>query len=344
MMTGKAYLELDGNRYWDYDFYSDDTKDGFTLVSESIIKQLSDFSFSGFNMFMSPAQGDNICTVSPCILPIDDLRKNYKIKRGIETGTCLVFSPLNYNQYHWCWGSFFVDPGKKAVFHTTDWKDTMTAIKNIAHQVYGSSYKSDSRTFKVKNDRLRFLKNNEAYLKLLNGSLTVPAIPYTNLKINSGNELTHDVLYLVYKVGSVDVKGSNWYYCQNEIKNVEIELSVMNNYNWREYPGTVSILVNELMRKEDSVTNSMHGSMSRYPKAVKNILMSPECGFISKKDMDMARSLVSGIIGLEGKKFVKYEDLVRKLKEVNLSMESFGRMYNTITKISERDFEDDRNC
>lgn len=343
-MTGKAYLELDGNRYWDYDLYSDDTEDDLILVSAPIVKQLSDFSLPEFNLTMSPAEGSSICTVSPCILPIDDLRKNYKMKRGLETGTCLVFSPLNYNQHDWCWGTFIVDPGHNAVFHTSNWEDPMRAIKNIATQVFGQSYKLDSRTFKVDNSVLRFLKGNEAYLKLLNGSLTVPAVPYTSLKINSSNELTHDVLYLVYKVGSVDVERKNWYYCQNEIKNVEVELSVMNNYNWREYPGTVSILVNELIRKDGSVTNSMHGSLSRYPKAVKNILQFPECGFVSKKDMDMARSLVSNLIGLEGKKFVKYEDLVRKLKEINLSMESFGRMYNTITKISERDFEDDRNC
>lgn len=341
-MKHKAYI--DG--YWGYDYYTSRSQSKrLALISNDLAKELKDMTYKGFDLGYFPAKGDAINTVSPCELPIEDLRKNYAIKRGIDTATCVVFSPLKSEQY--MYDSIVVVPSKKAVFvGRLGWD----YVRKTIQQAFGSI---PSDACELPSERYNIIELTPAYEKLLDGTFSTPAIPISNLKINQDNELTYDALYLVYKTGTVACPSCRYWEHESEVKNFTTELSVLNNYNWRDYLGTIGILNNIMLYRSDpdengnsrcktpTVANAVKNCISRYPKPVKLIMsVDSSSKFVSEKDFLMAKKFIGTLLGLEGTKFVRFEDLLRNIEKIDLPLYLFNRLYDTVTRITERKYED----
>ena len=97
--------------------------------------------------------------------------------------------------------------------------------------------------------------------------------------------------------------------------------------------------MNSLLNKSSSTKSEVSGCISRYSKAVKNLVKVPVSECISEKDFNMARALINTVMEIGDKKFVKYEDIVTKLVQTNLSMQEFAKYYKTITKIEQNEFK-----
>ena len=354
----KAYLLINGVEYFDYNVIAH----GVTIsnpywVNRTLWDKLRDLSYSGFDKTYKPALGSEICAVPPCSIPMDDLRKNYKIKRGIDKGCCNVFSP-DTNYYHfyesiWEDYSVCIVPPQKTVFICKG--STMVALGMAkvkfptipVSQMY--SFDSSQKYHNPETD-LCGINLKESYKALLNKQFTTPCIPISSLSLNTSNELTLDILLIVHKIGSK--KYSKRYNVgKSEEEPYIVELNALNNYNWREYPGTISLLINKMLETDYRIkwtynaelylSEIMKSHSSRYSKAVKQILNLQPQGFASEKDLKMAQALIRNLTGMGDRKFVSYGDITTKLEEINLTGADFCTVFNTIIKIEDKEFKNE---
>lgn len=345
-----AYLIYEGKKYFGYDVIKDGTSyfphtEKKVIINRTLYNQLRDMSFDGFDRTFFPAAGSDIHTVPPCSVPVDDLRKNYNLKRGDDSGCCNVFSPLEdyYGHENYNSNCCIVVP-KKTLYISSSDNSTLALL--VLNQ-YPDIKPSDLIFFRnsyANYDTILYEKPlSDTYLALLNGKLKNPCIPVSNLSLNSSNELTVDVLHIVYQTCSKRHTYS-YEFTDDEEKNAVVELNVLNNYNWREYPGTMSLLFNTLLatdRHSESVVGHMRGRSSRYPKAIKLVLSVENSSFVSEKDMNMGKQLVRTLTGMGDRKFVRFSDLDKKLKEIHLEPEIFGQLFEATTKLDEKEFVKD---
>lgn len=336
-----AYFIVDGVKYYNYNLYSN--QEGWQpadqtnfVVNLQLWRKMADLTCDELDFSFRPTQGDKVNMVPPCILPIDDVRKNYAIKRGLDTGTCNVFSPKNQSSYCSVWANYMIVPKVKSVFLVYGYGSlNKTKLLYMFRQQFPNEKGLDvaNECIFQENTSVYFYNDYDPFRRLFDGTLTKPCIPYTSLSLNSNLELTLDALYLVYKTGKeTEPRNKN-------IPNFVVEINALNNYNWREYPGTLSLLMNSLLNKPSSTKNDVSGCSSRYSKAVKNLVKVPVSECISEKDFNMAKALINTVMEIGDKKFVKYEDIVTKLVQTNLSMQEFAKYYKTITKIEQNEFK-----
>ena len=358
-MASRAYLIVKGKEYFGYDVLhignAASSFDESMYINTALAKQLRDMSYRGFDQNFVPKEGDDICVAPGCPLAVDDLRKNYKLRRGFDRGVCNVFSPLG-DSYASCWGEkFCIVESQKTVFVFGDKRSNNDIIKYVVlwfeNQANVIINAKECLVFEMNYSKEDYsvheYKAMEHFEMLLNGELIDPCIPISKLNINANNEMTLDALYLAWKIGSKQFSyGSD--VTEADEQAAIIELNALNNYNWREYPGSVSLVINHLLMSHDRWTYNrkdylfsvMKSHASKYSKVVKNLLRFPYSPYKSDKDMAMARSLIRRITDMGDRKFVSYGDLTEKLKEVNLSGVEFCRVFKTIIKIDDKVFED----
>ena len=172
-------------------------------------------------------------------------------------------------------------------------------------------------------------------MKLLNGTLTKPAISVKNLNLNSENELTLDVLRLVYQTGIVSV------YMDDAVKNFAIQLNVLNQHNWREYPFTTRLVINEMCDSKSCrcARDEVHRMKSQNSKVIKELISLPYIDLCdaSDKDFNMAREFVASVMGIGNCKYASEEDFRKKLDNVNLSINTFLQLFNATVQIKPKE-------
>lgn len=281
-----------------------------------------------------PNPGDEVYVVPVCFLPIQDIRNNYKVKRELDSGVCNVFSPaeqvrertriyncIGYNVEHRVVVAIYVGGSVS----WADAKETMRGIlpdslKDIELQ-FVLSYKFS----------LFFRKMNEAYRYLLNGELKKPCIHYANLPMKR-NELTADLLYMVYK------SGFDWQSNSVVMEKLVIQLSALAQTNWRDYPGTMRILFDDLLRYRGAWT-ALHNNPNNYPKAVRELATFDfgrlQAKFKDEKDFQLSKQLLDTILNVGEKGvFVTLSQLLNKITNNGISTVTFNKVYNTMVKIN----------
>ena len=338
------YFELNGVKYYDYTLYTEVTpwrhygktpEYEFGLNGE--VKDKIETLEGLVDKTITPAQGCDIHVTPGCPIACEDLRKHYTLKRGLDNGDYNVFTPLKcgcgYVTYIYP-TAFLFYPSQKIVFAGEAQYQKPIATRAVLEQLADSTVSGLNHSEAVYDASSMsiylYSKKYEYFLKLLEGKLTKPCISYTQLDVNSQNEVTLDLLRLVYEAGN-----RHWYE-QDAEKNYVIQLNVLNQHNWRDYIGTISMLIGDLIT---GVGVSVKNRASQQPKAIQQILSHRyEKDFISEKDLKMGQAFVDSLLGIGDCRFTNYVGLDRKLMSVSLSHASFDRLYNNIIRITPKQY------
>ena len=352
MEKARLFCEIDGVKYYDWTVYWNKDKywaypANYNLVftyaisgnfEESCINDLLDDTFV-------PAVGSEIHVVSGCPVGMTDIRKNYTIKRKADDGCCNVFSPLSVNCRWLSCSSYSIVPSRQAIFisesrYPRDVKREKIALQNEINNAFPdlTDLERNEISF-VENDlNLKYGCIPEAYLDLLQGKLQKPCISYKKLQFKTENELTQDILYLVYRAGK-----EKWNHDAGE--RFKIQLCALNEHNWRDYPGTVNMLFTDILNPRKSAYCMGMLGTSYIPKAAKelsNSMIADGIQFKSQKDIEMAQRFLKYIMGIpEDLQFTTIQTINKKFSEANINMNAFYRCFNNMVKLIPKKVENE---
>ena len=283
---------------------------------------------------------------------VADVRKNYTIKRDFDTADYNVLKELDTtSSFHInVYGYAISDMDKKILifnggngnFTYDDWtKEIAISSGGFSKQAVRDllfvplNYRTGYGGTKSYNSygTLFAFKATPAHLALYDGKLTKPCVQYSALDLNSELELSQDVLQLVYNAGKQKRT-------QNTLDNFIIQLNTLNNYNWRDYAFTVSMLLHSILPGFCGVRNYVDNHLSTFPKQIKNLFDNRTAVLTNEKDFQMAKSFLKNILGLDGTKFVSLENLSSHLDQAHVPLDCFNTVFNTMVKITERNYED----
>lgn len=334
-----AFLELDGQKYYNYTLlllghaYGRGDIAHTTLVVNRAVRDKLKTLDGLLDPVPRPPKRTSIHLVSGSVIAVEDVRKNYILKRDADAGDYNVFSPLTRGSLK------RFSPAVIALFPSYNLivagKDTITAAQALAEAKAENPdiVAADLDYRQVKADSLDCFNVSTAYADLLAGKLKKPCISYTQLDLNAPNELTVDVLTLVYNTGKL------WEYDNEDRKNFLIQVNVLNQHNWREYPGTVSMLFGSML-KYAGVANSVASHISSCSKTVKEIMSCTNRPFAGEKDFNLARDFVNSLLNFGGCRYTTLEQLEEKLHSIRLSRQYFSMLYNDMVRITPKTFTD----
>ena len=294
-----------------------------------------------------PAPGSEIYVAPGCPVGMADIRKNYTIKRQPDFGCCNVFSPIDTYSGYIGNKDFAVIPSKKAIVLSGDrWSSATKDIKQDVAFFFPDLKASDAVDYHIDTYLdLYYGEIPEAYLSYLKGELKKPCISYKNLEFKTDNEVNTDILYLVYKTGIV--KG---YSGSEAMKAFHLQLCALNEHNWRDYPGTLSVLMHDMLlggsRNPVGKCCADLTSPSRLPKAIKEMCREgvvAEVPFKSQKDIEMAQKFILYIADLQDKQFTTIQDIARVFNEKKINMNCFYRTFDNIVKFRPKEFKNEEN-
>ena len=185
-----------------------------------------------------------------------------------------------------------------------------------------------------------YLEMPEDWIKLITGQFQKPCISYEKLEFKTDNEVNLDVLYLVYKTGIQKFSADNQ-------KAFHVQLCALNEHNWRDYPGTLSILMKDLLlnKYNPQYCFSDLGSKSGLPKAIQEMVKQgyqAEVPFKSQEDMEMAQKLIKMVIDMpQDAQFSTIQELAVKFNEKHINMNCFYRTFDNIVKFRPKVFKNE---
>lgn len=337
-----AYFNIDDVNFYDYTLYSDQvneptvSEDSF-IVDKLFLGRLKNISYLTDATIKPPRQSE-IYITPKLPYPIEDIRNNYKIKRVPDSGAYNVIGPIQVSyENHVCGCAVAVFPSLKAIFVKSKYGDIdkksvyRKALMYLPNADYAEMIYKEFHSWKIHV----VINNQDVYKKLLDGTLVKPCVPYTNLDIAGRNQLTNDVLTLVRKTGEVP-----WTEKDAE-RNFIMQLNVLNQHNWREYPGTIAMLFLELMYgNRSSIYMEVRNHISRYSKVVKELLFHRDVKFASEKDQEFARQYINELLNIGECRYTTVKTLKDKLREINLSISTFDQLYNNIVRLTPKKYEE----
>ena len=337
----EVYVNINGNQYYGWkgtiihssEYYIKNATPGVIATNSAVTNLLEEQKIDLLlDKNFKLQSGDPVHIVPDCKYSIADIRNNYKIKRDFDSGVCNVFSPLEYQRIG-VWINWTVAiPTRQQLVFVGDCKSAREAYCS-AKEVFPDLQFNDC----VFHDTLKWLiftKKLKPYVPLLLHSAQKPCISYKNLEFNT-NELTNDVLMLVKKTGEVILNSPD------AEKNFTIQLAVLNQHNWREYPRTVKNLFNTITDyrciKEDVFSHT-----SKYPKYIKemyDLSRKPNPPY-SEKDFNLTREFYMTILEINQETmFVDTKTLQEKLNFAKISLGDFNQIFNLVTRITPKRYD-----
>lgn len=345
MVFNHAYLKLFGQDFFDYTLYTQEDHpyreplpEDYIICNEAVINLLEN-PVSLLDSTAYPPKNSTIYLTPKIPYPIDDIRKNYNIKRTIDSGAYNVFGPISWshNVYNTYGYAIAIFPAiKEAFVYREDSVVTKETLYSKA-LIYIPNADFDDMVWKKDQcwERYIVLKNASPYKQLLDGTLTKPCCYYKNLDIAGQNELTSDILTLVYKLGSVE------YYEKDADKNFVMQLNVLNQHNWREYLGTISILFGELLSHHPRcIFDEISSHKSRYSKVVKELISCTGEDFVNEKDFLFAQKYIDDLLNIGTCRFTTVSDLRLKLRSINLSQSTFDKLFANVARITPKKYNE----
>lgn len=336
-----AYFRINGKGYIDYKLFnltcSRDANDTVAIGLDFRSHYLDDIQTSPLlDHTFRPKRNDEIYVAPRCKYALDDVRKYYTIKRAADSGVCNVFSEKTFQRKAYTdvisINKALIFPNAKMIFVAY----TSSTIEFEALRL-GVTLPTGENPISVSSYEYYYLyKLDDCLIKLINGELKKPCIPASSLDINSENELTLDVLQLVYNVGRAN------YYDKDAEKNMVIQLRALNQYNWREYKGTVSLLLNHILPKGNQVCVYMRTRKSIYPKEVRELLETVNEPFKNNKDLLLAQRFVDNLLQLGCRKYASMTDLLSKLSGAHIPPYIFSKLFTDTVRMVPRTFEDEK--
>lgn len=337
----EVYVNINGNQYYGW-------KGTIIYVSEYYIRKVTPdaivtnrvvtdlFEEKKIDLLLDenfkPQSGDPVHIVPDCKYSIADIRNNYQIKRDFDSGVCNVFSPLEYQRMG-AWVDWTVSiPTRQELVFVCDCKNANEAFLR-AKEVF-PDLQFDDCGFHNTLKQIIFTKKLKPYIPLLLHNAKKPCISYKNLEFNT-NELTTDVLMLVKKTGEVR------YDAPDAEKNFTVQLAVLNQHNWREYPRTVKNLFNTITDYK-CIKEDVFSHPSKYPKYIKEMydLSRKSNPPYSEKDFNLTREFYMTILDINQETmFVSTKTLQEKLNFAGISLGDFNQIFNLVTRITPKRYD-----
>ena len=312
--------------YKDYTLFDSDTD---TLLDVGLTTLL--------DMKTLPPKGSNVYIAPNCPLAMDDIRNNYTIKKKPDTGDYNVFSSINTRRTWEINTAIIVQKLHSVIFLTQRNVTSNVDAVTIAKATLAETVSEEDVHLINSISSLYFGKGCDAYTQLLEKKYKKTCVYYKNLDINSAVELTLDSLMLVYNTGKVQSRS------KDAVDNFVLQLNALNQYNWREYPGTIRALLTEILPNECGVRNYVSNTISKFPKQVKGLIQNHfNLEFHSKKDFDMCKEMIETILGSKDIRFCTYADLKDHLDEKHISTNLYNTFFNMVVKITEKEYEEGR--
>lgn len=354
----RGIIRLNGTTYEDYDITLMCEQSQYNHKDKILVNEWGSIVVDKINSLVHSMPEEKIpkgssvylTPNSPCA--VADVRKNYTIKRDFDTADYNVLKEFgascssNINIY----GYAISDIDKKILIFNGENgnfpKEAWTKEVAISYGVFSKQAVRDlffaplyydttnwGRDYYKSYGRLSAIKIAPVYLALYDRKLTKPCVQYSALDLNSELELSQDVLQLVYNAGKQQRT-------QNTLDNFIIQLNTLNNYNWRDYAFTVSMLLHSILPGFCGVRNYVDNHISTFPKQIKNLFENRTAVLTNEKDFQMAKAFLKNILGLDGTKFTSLENLSLHLDQAHVPFDCFNTVFNSMVKITERNYED----
>lgn len=345
-----AFFEIDNTKYYDYDLLcSDDINvpdnGEYLIVDDMTISKLKDIR-QLVDTTIKPPKGSSVWLSPDYPFAAADIRRNYKMKRTVDTADYNVFSDFEdkrlriYRKYA-DYSKVIVIPSNKLIV-IGSYNITEITLVQVAENFLGTIVQNGTYVYKIfhKNrswdTESAYVIENTIYGKLLLNTLTKPCVYIKNLDLSTENELNLDMLKLYYSVCSKD------YFSTDAKKNAIIQLNVLNQHNWRDYKGTVAA-VNSLFC-HTSVFSRLLRYKNSQPKPIAEILQYHIGSFKgnlfeSEKDLKLAQEFFKDYLHIGDIKFSALTDLNERLHENNISPVVFTSIFNTIVRITPKEFK-----
>ena len=280
---------------------------------------------------VKPPKDSSLYIAQPCPLCNADIRKNYIIKRHPDTADYCVVSPTGnitydyYNSY-----ATVIVPQRKQIYCYINRNYAVT------HSIVGHAQDCtllDPNDFITIPEIITFYVCNlsEFHIKYINDEITKPIAYYESLDMDTGNKLDQDLLYLVYTVGMADRNDDNF-------EKLVLQLESLNQHDWRNYPGTMSLLFRYILNKRWNTYMYYAYSPTKLPKAVKQFAFRsvPEVGpkDMSPDDFEMSRRFLSQLLGLDGTIYATLDSTISKMKESNIRPELMDSFFDVAVRIA----------
>ena len=328
----QVFIKIGGNSYFGYKGYVFANGDyylkrycepGLIITNRSVTDMFTEDHIDAYlddNFVLK--SGDPIHVVPDCKYAINDLRNNYQIKRSFDAGVCNVFSPLKYPAIAMWIQRVAIIKRYNAICFFAD-RDNMyitDAIREM-HKVFPDLTIADVLLLDHQDcNSIICTKKLKNYLPLLLNTAKNPCVSYKKLEFNT-NELTSDVLMLVKKCGSVDR------YSPDAEKNFLIQLAVLNQHNWRDYPRTIMNMFSTI--GYGTIKDEVFSHPSKYPKYVNEMYDMSRASRpkYTEKDFNLSREFYANVLELKSDTmFVDTLALQYKLNNVGISLCDFEQI------------------
>ena len=330
-----AYVEYNGMAFYGYSlrYYDSYRSDDYIWFNEEVVNRVNNIIKKRTT---TVPRGSSLYLAPDCPHAVNDVRRNYKIKRGFDNGDFNVVPTIDESFY--CDDCIAIFPVKNVIYRSLWKRVTPDEMLARAREDF-SDLKESDMIFVTDRDespsacKLKAINYPELYLKILLGENKKPVVSYDVLDLDADNELDLDILYLVYKMGIEPITSENY-------QKFRTELFTLNNYNWRQYPGTISLL-NDMMCSGQAQT--IRCRPGGEPKPVREIIRTQYKEFADDKDRQLAQDFIVRMMHLENIKFVDWSELYSRIAALNIPEETFSKLFTTITKITPKKFNEETN-
>lgn len=333
VLTNNCFLRLDGNIHGPIKVirsskFRDTPSDAMVYVNESLTYDLEATQGSGFKI------SKNLPVYLANNIPIDinTIRKSYTVKRKEEDAHYVVIAPFKNSERIWLRDLHYFPESDIIIEYTYLTAETLIAIKR--------EFNLNGNGIKLNIDWLfGFRDPKHSIEKLIKGQFTKPVISPSQLDLNTGDPLTVDVLNLTKRIGSVDFNSSD------AEKNLILNIEALNNYNWRQYKGTVGIVLRSMSYDKDAVYRMIIPRIKSQNKTVQDVLSARKCyDFIGKEDFELAQDYIASLLNIDHyPMFVSTRQILTKLTDNGIAVQEFEKLFGAVAKLQKKEYVEQKS-
>ena len=349
----KGFIEYEGVKYYDYDVYITPRNTSYYgqcnfAVDCALYGRLHENMKSMLQDIKVP-KGSEIFVAPKCPIASEDIRHSYTVKRKLDTGDYNIFSDIpNWTAYIYSNIALILPTRNAIIMYEKYWDEAVSKTEHELIESFFPDFNYDKEQFinvvspygPGRTNDYFFLNVHPSWIDFLAGRLTKPCVHYSNLDINNEQEITQDLIDLVYATG-VSSRIN-----RKSIDDFKIQLHALNQHNWRERPRTVSILLHNLLSPKETrtVRNYVNHHSTEQDKPIKMLMNTYADKFANKEDFELCRKMVAKIFNMqEGTMFVDIEDMTDKCKKLGLPMRIFKELFNVCVRIKDKEWENEQD-
>lgn len=340
-LNPQIFATFNGKNYFGYDvYYTDGERPVADIISEDVYEPLRDLTYC--DKTIHPAKGSSIY-VSPgnCPVASDDIRRNYSMKKILDMGDYNIFYPVNRTWYKDNIMGFAVIESYKIIVISKRYRDSIKSYNSLYNflAVRPDIHEDDIEIIKLSDPVCLYNIQDMtgAHKAALMGQLTKPCVPLENLDLSTGNDITLELLEQVRVSGIVDDS-------RNAEENFRIQLNILNEHDWREYPGTTALVLamtQSLSSYVQTTGDSIYERISSQSKPIKNLYNETKAwagNYKSQKDFDMAKTYLDTKLNIGEYRYCTSSSLSAKLLEYNIPSSIFYSLYNEVVRIAPKKY------